>query len=111
MIYDATFAYQNEEMLVNREVTDVYKWAAIRDQVDTFAVIKSFLDTHPDDHVLWTITTEQEERWRAAMKKYDMLKFKVFETPFVTNKNYPERGRRIKAILMKGQSNEVKAGV
>jgi hypothetical protein len=57
--------------------------------------------------VVFIITPEQEDSWNVVYRKYHWQRFLHFEMPnFVHNVNYPDRGRRLKVIVLKGIGDE-----
>jgi hypothetical protein len=95
MIYGATYMYLG--------TVNVAPFGKAPKLVNTFEVLKQMLEntTHS---IVWIITTDQMRGFREQVGTYNLGKYIAYEMPyFVTNRNYPDKGRRMKLVIMKGK--------
>lgn len=66
-----------------------------------------------DDTFIFIITLRQWDQWETRKKDYELEKYVLFEMPyFVSNRRYPDSGRKLRLVILKGKGNaEVQAGV
>lgn len=110
MIHQIVFAQMGQQVpLFANGSTITTNWGEKpKKYINAWDLLKGLL-THTDDHVVWIITTDQLPSYLAQIKQHDLEKYLVVDQrdkdgkpQGTTNRNYPERPRRLKVFIMKG---------
>lgn len=58
------------------------------------------------DTFVFIITKLQWEKWRERVEEYKLYDFLHYEMPyFVSNRRYPDYGRKLRLVVLKGKKN------
>ena len=105
MIHTVVYTYAHEGLIVSGGPYGKPGGPTVK--INTWLAVRKVLE-NTGDHILWVVTTEQLPGFLDMVKKYNLDKYIVvghrdIMNSGTTNRNYPDRGRRLKVFIMKGK--------